>query len=151
MLAGNTLTAAAENLRSNITPNLSTQSGKLLETVTDGRYGEIGIGKDMSLVYTVRDRGADTRSVEYMSAGTKDLAYISLRLALMNFIYRASVPPVILDESFARLDDRRLELTFRLIAEYAQKGYQIILLTTQKRDALIMEGIARYRHILLGQ
>ncbi|MDD4772069.1 MAG: AAA family ATPase [Eubacteriales bacterium] len=149
VLAGEMLTAAAENLRSNITPNLSAESGKLLKTVTDGRYGEVGIGTDMSLVYTVRDRGADTRGVEYMSAGTRDLAYISLRLALMNFIYRASVPPVIFDESFARLDDRRLELTFRLLAEYAQRGYQIILLTAQKRDALIMESIADFRHIKL--
>lgn len=151
MLAHEQLAAAAEGMRSNITPNLSEESGRMLGSVTGGRYNELGIGSDMSMVYTVRGTGgsADTRSIDYMSAGTRDLAYISLRLALMSLIHRTSVPPVIFDESFARLDDRRLEMTLRLIAEYVQNGYQAILLTSQKRDAVIMNGIARFKHILL--
>ncbi len=151
MLAHEQLTAAAEGLRSNITPNLSEDSGKMLGSVTEGRYSELGIGSDMSMVYTVRgaDGSTDTRSIDYMSAGTRDLAYISLRLALMKLIYRTSIPPVIFDESFARLDDHRLEMTLRLISEYAQNGYQVLLLTSQKRDAVIMNGIARFKHILL--
>jgi hypothetical protein len=151
VLACEKLAAAAEAMRSNITPNLSAESGRLLGAVTGGKYGELGIGTDMSMVYTVRNSGggADTRSIDYMSAGTRDLAYISLRLALMDLVYRSSVPPVIFDESFARLDDRRLELTLRLIAEYAEKGHQVMLLTSQKRDAVIMGGIAHFCHIKL--
>jgi recombinational DNA repair ATPase RecF len=150
VLAHEQLAAAVEGMHSNITPNLSEESGRLLKTITGGRYGELGIGSDMSMVYTVRGKNdsADTRSIDYMSAGTRDLAYISLRLALMDLIYRSSVPPVIFDESFARLDDRRLDLTLRLIAEYAVQ-HQVILLTSQKRDAVILNGIARFSHIVL--
>lgn len=151
VLAYEQLTGAAEGLRSNITPNLSYESGKLLNTVTGGRYSEIGIGTDMSMVYTVRDLNgdADTRSIDYMSSGTRDLAYISLRLALMNYIHPISVPPVIFDESFARLDDDRLVMTMNLIAKYVQQGYQVLFLTSQKRDAVIMKNIAIFKHIIL--
>lgn len=151
MFALEQLTAAAEGLRTNITPALSKESGKMLSAVTEGRYGSLGVGSDMNMVYTVNQKNGstDTRSIDFMSTGTRDLAYLSLRLALMSLIHTGSVPPVIFDESFARIDDRRLQMTFRLIAEYAENGYQAILFTSQKRDAVIMKDIAQFRHILL--
>lgn len=151
MFASEQLAAAAEGLRTNITPALSEESGKLLSSVTEGRYGSLGVGSDMNMVYTVHQKNGstDTRSIDYMSTGTRDLAYLSLRLALMSLIHTRSVPPVIFDESFARIDDRRLRMTFRLIAEYAENGYQAILFTSQKRDAVIMTDIAQFKHILL--
>ena len=78
-----------------------------------------------------------------MSAGTQDIAYLSLRLALINLLFRKESPPLIFDESFTRLDDGRLRNVLRLLEKAAANGTQIIILTAQPREYIALTASAK--------
>ncbi|MCL2517910.1 MAG: AAA family ATPase [Oscillospiraceae bacterium] len=141
LMAYEKLTEASVSLRESVSPKLSEYSSRLIEKLTDGKYKTLGIGHDLDIEY---ETGGQTRSSEYMSAGTLDVAYISLRFALINLLYRDIQPPMIFDESFARLDDIRLKNVMKLILS---TEFQILMFTSQKRDAQIMDSVGKYDHI----
>lgn len=138
MLAYDSLSSAALRLREGISPRLSAAAGAMMSHVTEGKYRTIGVGRDMSMEYTAQGEGGrlSTHSVSVLSAGTQDAAYVALRLSLLQLLCRNAMPPVIFDESFARLDDLRLRAMLSMLASYAREGHQVILLTSSGRDAL---------------
>lgn len=148
MTAYDALQRASEKLRGGISPKLSADAGVLMNEATNGRYRDISVDTDMSMTYSLPDEG-NAHSIGFMSAGTADLAYISLRIALSKLICNDGKPPLIFDESFARLDDRRLANVMRILAAYSLEGGQTIILTSQKRDALLMKDAAPFNHIVL--
>jgi uncharacterized protein YhaN len=154
MLAQEAIGAAATNLRDDIAPRLAMQASRVMGRQTGGKYQQIGVGEDLSLAYGVDTSGVGnivTREIDYLSEGTKDLAYISLRIALVGLLFDKAKPPIIFDESFARLDDTRLKSTLTSLEEVASSGCQIFLFTSQKRDAVIMKKVGEAKHILLGE
>ena len=132
-LACERLTQASQDLRSNISPRLSEIASRLMGELTDRRYTGIGVSPEFDMEYTATD--GMNHSVDYMSCGTQDVAYVSLRFALAEILYRENKPPMIFDESFSRLDDERLSSMLNLISASTADGSQIILFTSQKRDA----------------
>lgn len=149
-LACDSIDAAAENLRSSVAPKLSMQASTLMRKGTNGKYETIGVNNQLEMQYGASNGvGYTTRDIDFMSSGTRDLAYISLRLALIGLLYQNSCPPLFFDESFARLDDDRLACMFGLLREYAGEGSQIFLFTSQHRDAQILSGQGEFKHIRL--
>ncbi len=149
-LACDSIDAAAENLRSSVAPKLSMQASTLMRKGTNGKYETIGVNNQLEMQYGASSGvGYTTRDIDFMSAGTRDLAYISLRLSLIGLLYHKSNPPLFFDESFARLDDDRLSAMCGLLREYAGEGSQIFLFTSQHRDAQILAAQGEYRHIQL--
>lgn len=147
VLAYNSLAEAANNLRESVSPRLSKTAGELMGDLTDGRYSRIGVGHSLELSYE-----SDSRShgIEYMSAGTRDIAYLSLRFALIELLYHGELPPMIFDESFSRLDDGRYLRVLELIDKMCNKGSQILLFTSQRRDSrLAAEHLPDSTHISL--
>ena len=126
-LASVTLGQAGDELKNSIAPTLTDTSSRLFTLVTGGRYMKLNVGTDLNL--SVID-ASQTREVEYLSAGTQDAAFISLRFALLDLIYPGSPPPLIFDEAFARLDPARFEAMMKLLLRLAG-GLQLILLTCQ--------------------
>lgn len=111
-----------------------------MKTVTCGRYGKLAVtsGFDMSVV--TRDFG--TREADYLSAGTRDAAYLALRLALVRALFdKDSRPPVILDESFAYLDEKRVE---EAVSMLEASGVQCFLFTCRGTEASASHGCAKY-------
>ena len=77
-----------------------------------------------------------TRSIDCVSSGTQDAAYVSLRLALADMFGKNGTRlPVVFDEAFSRLDDKRLRRMLRVVQKYAENGAQAIVLTSNKREA----------------
>ena len=149
-LACDSIDAAAENLRSSVAPKLSMQASTLMRKGTDGKYETIGVNNQLEMQYGASSGvGYTTRDIDFMSSGTRDLAYISLRLALVGLLYQNTCPPLFFDESFARLDDGRLASMFGLLREYAGEGSQVFLFTSQHRDAKILANQGEFKHILL--
>ena len=142
-LACEKLTEASEHLRESLSPRLAADAAKRMEEITDGRYSELGVGT--SLEMTARTEGG-LRPLEALSAGTQDAAYLSLRIALVNLLYRKALPPMLYDESFARQDDSRLEKLLRMI--HGQE-IQSLIFTSNGRDAAMMKKIGEYRTITL--
>ena len=145
-LAGRELNAAGEGLSRGLTPRLAARAGELMSLATDGRYAALGVTDGLEMEIT-SDLG--TWPADHLSAGTLDAAYLSLRLSLAELLFRQNTPPLIFDESFARMDDRRLAAVFTLLKDYAAQGRQVILLTSQKREAEKMSEIAEFTHIRL--
>lgn len=149
-LACDSIDAAAENLRSSVAPKLSMQASTLMRKGTNGKYETIGVNNQLEMQYgSSSGVGYTTRDIDFMSSGTRDLAYISLRMSLIGLLYHKTNPPLFFDESFARLDDDRLTAMFGLLREYAGEGSQIFLFTSQHRDAQILATQGEYRHIQL--
>ena len=66
--------------------------------------------------------------VEYLSRGTKDQAYLSLRLAVASLITEKESLPVILDDSLSQYDDKRFALALKFLKDYGENS-QIALFT----------------------
>ena len=133
VLANEALNAAAADLRSSIAPRLSRRAGEIVAAVTDSRYTSIGVGDKLQMEYTAND--GMNHGIEYMSFGTRETAYISLRFALTEILFNREKPPVIFDESFACIDDERLSKILMILSEMEKDGMQILLFTSQSRDA----------------
>jgi uncharacterized protein YhaN len=81
--------------------------------------------------------GAADRELGYFSAGTEDGAYLSLRLALADLIYKKESAPLIFDDVFVRLDDDRL-LSVRDVLRSVACRRQVIVFTCHERESRIL-------------
>lgn len=144
VLAYEKLSEASETLRLGVSPRLSRNAAELMSRMTDGKYDKIGVDTDLDMKYEAEGKNRD---IEYMSAGTRDLAYYSLRLSLIDLLYKKQTPPIIFDESFARLDDKRMDNMFGILSD---AGMQTLVFTSQHRDAQRMRNMGiPFKHIVL--
>ncbi len=143
LLAYQKIEEAAGNLRQSVSPRLSKYAGEVLHSVTAGKYATLGVGRDMTMEYTANGEGGSlsTHSVDVLSAGTRDAAYVALRLALLRLLCRKTMPPIIFDESFSRLDDERLRAMLQMITSFAGEENQVLLFTSSGRDGTFAAGL----------
>lgn len=146
VLAIESIEAASGKLRDAISPKISATAGTLMERLSLGKYDTVGVDTDFGVTFT---DDALTHSADVLSAGTGDLVYISLRLALMDILYTSSKPPLIFDESFSRTDDGRLDAALRLVLEYCENGSQSIIFTCHGREENAMKTVGEYALITL--
>ena len=146
-LAMEKLQCASTRLHDEIAPRLMTNSGLLMRNLTDWRYKELGLDENQQLTYRTAD-GTEAEGplpVDYMSAGTQDLAYLSLRMALVHMLYQKELPPLLFDEAFATLDDRRLSRMVSLLFSAAESdetpGAQALVFTCHKRERSAAEAV----------
>ncbi|MBQ7500233.1 MAG: AAA family ATPase [Clostridia bacterium] len=136
LLAYSKLKEASEGIRLNAAPRLASEAGRILGSLTGGRYTDVTISESFDLNYNA---DMSTHPISYMSAGTRDAAYIALRFALADMIFEDGAP-MIFDESFALQDDKRLEAVCRLLAEKS-KSTQIIVFTSHSREIDMLDRI----------
>ncbi|MGF7144564.1 uncharacterized protein YhaN [Anaerotaenia torta] len=111
--------------------------------VTGERYGDLKI--DEKLGVKVGWNG-DYVLLERLSAGTIDQVYFALRLAVADLLLGREMP-LLLDDSFAFYDDRRVRAA---LAEVADKG-QVLLFTCHKREQELLEELKLpYHFVELG-
>lgn len=132
-LAIETLGRADSELQSRFSPQLAQKAADYMDYLTDGRYDELVLARDLS----AKARSADDptpRDTAYLSAGTADLLYLSVRLALCELTCPADDPcPLVLDDTLVNFDDARAERARALFREIAQHR-QVILFTCHERD-----------------
>ena len=120
------LETAAGNLRASLMPRLMRESGLLFGMLSAGKYPTVAIGTDFTMRFVTDGR---TRELDYLSAGTQDAAYLSLRYALQAVLFPENPPPMVLDESFARIDAERLERFLAMLSAAGERGCQSLLFT----------------------
>lgn len=103
--AKDALARAGEGLRSSLVPRVVDEASRLMEGFTLGKYDSLSVDRSFSLEFM---QDGVKREVGYLSAGTADAAYVSLRCALARVLFSGDVPPMVYDESFARIDEARL-------------------------------------------
>jgi uncharacterized protein YhaN len=129
-LAISTLTESCAELRNNVSPNLSRSAGESFKIITGGKYGELFVDKDLELK---AEEDVISREIEYLSAGTRDAAYLCLRMALLDLLFETEMPPLVCDESFLRFDAARLENLLRVLVSLSRKT-QIFIFTCHERE-----------------
>jgi len=129
-LAINTLVYSCDELKNSIAPRLSESAGKLFKMITGGRYEDLISDRNLGLEIT---EGAIKRKIEYFSAGTRDAAYLCMRMALLDLMFEEEMPPLICDESFLRMDSRRLENLLKVLTAISKKT-QVFIFTCHERE-----------------
>ena len=136
VLAGETLTAAGENIRSSVVPRLTAEASSVMSRATGGRYGSLGISPSFDM--TFRNDTFGTLELDYLSSGTKDMAYLALRIALVKALYGEDErPPVVFDESLAFLDEGRVASALELLSD---EDVQVFLFTCRSLEASLARG-----------
>ncbi|MBO4979204.1 MAG: AAA family ATPase [Clostridia bacterium] len=145
-MAHETLGIASENLRRSVTPTLRLRAGELMSGTTGGKYRDLGISGDMKITVMTDHT---TRSIEALSKGTRDAAYLSLRLALAEMVCRDNMPPLLFDESFTQLDVARTRAMLSMLTEYSAGGTQTLIFTCHKREGEMLKELGMFNHIHL--
>ena len=132
-LAVETLKDADSEIERRFSPELGRVASSYMSAVTGGRYADVLINRDFSAMTRVSD-DAVSRRAEYLSAGTLDIMYLAVRLAVCELaLPDGETCPLILDDALVNLDDERLEQAMKLLAEVS-KERQVILFTCRKPD-----------------
>ena len=132
-LAAETLRSADDELQSRFSPELGRVAAEYMSRVTGGRYSQVLINRDFSAM-TRTDADAVAHDSGYLSAGTMDLLYLAVRLAVCKLALPEGEPcPLIIDDALVNLDETRLAQAMELLKEIA-KERQVILFTCRKAD-----------------
>ena len=130
-LAVDTLREADTEIQSRFSPELGKVAAGYMSAVTGGRYEDVLINRDFSARIRAKD-DAVARNAEYLSAGTLDLMYLAVRLAVCELaLPEGETCPLIIDDALVNLDESRLEQAMELLSQIAQKR-QVILFTCRK-------------------
>ena len=130
-LAQELLREADHEIQSRFSPALSGLAAKYMNEMTGGRYEDVLVGQDFSARTRVQ---GDTvaRDAEFLSAGTADLMYLAVRLAVCELALPDGEPcPLILDDALVNLDETREAQAMNLLKRIALKR-QVILFTCRK-------------------
>ena len=130
---------ASDHLRAGISPRLGEYSTELMSIMTDKKYRDFDVSSGLKVTYL--SESGEQRSVDFLSGGTRDLAYISVRMALIDMLYTEK-PPIVLDESFANQDNQRARSMMRACAHLALEGYQSFIFTSRQREGALASELA---------
>lgn len=144
MLAIESIEAAGNSLRDSVSPNIAKTASRIMENLSGGKYGRLFIDSDFGISYS--DNGI-TRDISSLSSGTSDIAYISLRIALVDLLCKKTLPVFVFDESFTRLDDERLLLMLSFLKEAFSDNSQAIILSCQDREKNIASNFPKARFL----
>ena len=119
------LEEAKTGLSTRYLADMQASFSELLQTLMDGEAPESVM--DTSFKVKLRQSGK-TQHPESLSQGWRDAVELCIRLSLAEALYReGEKPPIILDDPFVNLDERRLEAAKRLLVALSGK-YQILYL-----------------------
>lgn len=130
-LAQDALAKASDNIRSAVTPNIIKICDRLFSEITNGKYGHIGLDASLSLNGV---SGDETRAENELSYGTNEAMYLAFRISLCTVLCQSEMPPLMLDESFAHIDDSRSSVLMKMLSEV---NAQTLLFTCSSREANI--------------
>lgn len=137
-VAEKAIESASDNMRSGISPRLGQYSTELMGIMTDKKYKNFDISSGLKVTY--QSETGEMRSVDFLSGGTRDLAYIAVRMALIDMLYTEK-PPICFDESFAHQDNIRARSMMKSVAHLAFEGYQSFVFTCRAREAALAEEL----------
>lgn len=131
-IAMETLSDSFADMRRSFGSVLEAETSKIFAGLTNGAYSSVDISKDLDIRVN-RDGTLGAKEWQFLSAGTADQAYLSLRIALAKLLEgEENSLPLILDDPLAQYDDTRAEAALSYLADYA-KSHQIMLFTCHSK------------------
>ena len=135
VLAEKMLAKAAGSLQSRRGNFLKDRTWEILEELTQGRYRSGLIDENFQIRLDGGDRYVGLYQV---SQGTVEQVYFALRMAAGELLCREEELPVLLDETFAMYDDRRLCQALRWLQKHKS---QVILFTCTRREIQMLQKL----------
>lgn len=135
-LAEEKMKGAAESLGRQTSGRLNRRASEIFSELTGGRYRGVSVGEKMEI--TVWDGERNIRA-DRLSRGTLEQIYFSVRMAAAELLLEEPMP-VILDDTFAFYDEKRLESVLKWLS--SQKR-QVIIFTCHKREQEILDKVSR--------
>ena len=133
-IALNAIKNATDNLRAEISPRLGEYATHLMEIMTEKKYSSFDVSDGLKVNFTGPD--GESKSIDFLSGGTRDMAYIAVRAALIDMLY-GEKPPICFDESFAHQDNLRARAMMKAIDHLADEGCQSFVFTCRGREAAL--------------
>ncbi len=110
---------------------LNNKTAQIFSGITSGKYQSLNVSKSFDITVQKAD-SFGSHELGYLSSGTVDQAYLSLRLALNELMTDDNDSlPVLLDDSLAQFDDNRQKIALEYLKEYSKEN-QIIMFTCHK-------------------
>ncbi len=107
---------------------LEKKASDIFKGITGGKYSSMSISKSFEIAVEKADTFG-SKEIDYLSSGTADQAYLSLRLAVCELMAQNDDRlPVLLDDALAQYDDSRTKTALEFLNEYSKNG-QIIMFT----------------------
>ncbi|MBQ7599427.1 MAG: AAA family ATPase [Clostridia bacterium] len=128
-LAKSSIEKAGENVRYSIIPKISASASKIISAATE-KYSTMSLDSGFKCGIGTSD---NTVASDFLSHGTSDLAYISLRLALADEVFSKENPVVIFDESFAHIDGERIRNIMRMLSVKGAE-FQFLIFTCRDEE-----------------
>lgn len=109
---------------------MESRASEYLRVLSDGRYARIRVGEEsLKIEVYSEDAGKWVDAEEpSLSRGTLDLVYLAARLALVHVLAGGKHPPLLFDDPFVTLDERRRSAVADLLRTLSET-YQIFLFT----------------------
>lgn len=131
-LAIKTLAESFAQIRESYGSKLESDAAEIFKGLTNGKYDRMTVSKSFEI--GVNETNAfGNREIGYLSSGTVDQAYLSLRLALSKLICESNEQlPVLLDDALTQYDDNRVDKAVEFLNGFANER-QVIMFTCHKR------------------
>lgn len=127
-IAVSTLDEAFTELRRNYSDTLDSRTAQIFKAISDDRYKSVSVSKNFDLNVTTEDTFG-LKSAAYLSDGTENQLYLSLRLAISELIAESgTVLPIFMDDPFSNYDDNRAFNAISFLKDYS-KDKQVIMFT----------------------
>lgn len=132
-LAVETIMKLSKEMQDRLGEVLNEKVSVILRQITGGKYEKVWVDEDLHIHLFSEGRKI---AMEQVSRGTLEQIYFALRMAAADVLHDEKYP-VILDDTFAYYDDRRLEQTLNWLAGERR---QILIFTCQKREEEILKN-----------
>lgn len=123
------LESSHSKMQKNFTPQVNKKASEYFEKLTNGKYTKVFCDEEFNL----RIEADMPRESAFFSGGTVDQLYLSLRLALIDMLFKDNSTFIILDQPFLQYDADRTKTAVRLL-ENLTENRQILLFTADEKD-----------------
>lgn len=136
------LRAAAANMQNQTGGMLQKKMSEIFSQLTEGKYKQLFLDEDFSVHLDTGEKCLDLYQVSF---GTAEQVYLALRLACGEILCREEKMPLILDETFAMYDEKRLSNTLKWIEG---RYPQVLLFSCNKREIRALEVLNIPYHLV---
>ncbi|MDO8587788.1 MAG: AAA family ATPase [Armatimonadota bacterium] len=118
-------------------PQLEADTGRLLASVTGGRYSRVEVD-EQSLDFAIysNEKGALVEAGDTdLSRGALDQFYLAARIALLDLVSGDAKPPVLLDDPFGAFDDERAGRAMEMLKQISRERQAVLFTCSDRYDA----------------
>lgn len=124
---------AAGNLQKFTGQKLQDEISEIFAQITGGKYKRVLLTENFEIYL---DTGEKRLQLYQVSYGTAEQVYLALRLACGEILCQEEDIPLVLDETFAMYDEKRLIQALKYIS---QRKSQVLLFSSNKREIQALE------------